>query len=290
MAAIAEMFDTSCEHGEGPLWDPVAQQFYWVDLLAGDYYKADYASGKVEKHSVGQALGVLALREKGGLVMGLHHGFGFFDEASGNLEMVVGGPEADNPETRFNDGAVDPAGRFFAGTMTFDGGKDIGKLYRLDPNGSITVLREKMLLPNGIGWSPDRSKFYLTDSFENMIYLYDYDLSSGDISNPRDFITFAKNEYPDGITVDSEGTIWVAMWEGGKISRFDDQGKKIEDIPVPVTYPTSCCFGGPDLKRLFITTSKLHLDEAGRQEQPLAGRILTIETDTVGQIEPQFKG
>ena len=278
------------EHGEGPVWCPIEQKFYCVDLLKGIYYKVDYETEEAEKYNVGQPLGVMALREKGGVVVAVRDGFGFFDEKTDRLELIAHSPEKEVDETRMNDGAVDPAGRFLAATMTYDGMKNIGNLYALEEGGHYQHLEKELLLPNGMGWSQDKRKFFLIDTHINRMYAYDYNLKSGEITNRSILIQWSKNEYPDGMAIDSEGGFWVAMWGGGKIIHFDADGKFKKDILVPVEHTTSCCFGGPDLTTLLITTSNLPLTAEEKLANPLAGRVFKIETNTKGQIQRRYKG
>ena len=284
------IFNIRADHGEGPVWDPQKRQLYWVDIMVGKYYKADYPSGDIEEHSIGQELGVLALRETGGIVMGVRDGFGFYEEETRTFRLLEDSPEKNNKKVRFNDGAVDPAGRFFAGTMEWEGKEDIGALYLLDMDHSHRLMEENIFITNGMGWSPDKKKYYMTDTFRNVIYVYDYDLSTGNISNRKNHITFDSNVYPDGMTIDSDGGFWVAIWGGAKIVRFDASGKKMEEILLPVLHPTSCCFGGDEMKTLFITTSRHPLSEAQRKEYPMAGRMFAMETDTRGMVEPRYRG
>ncbi|GJM33871.1 MAG: gluconolactonase [Saprospiraceae bacterium] len=290
MLQAEPIFDIKPEHGEGPIWCPIAQKFYCVDLLQGKYFKIDWKTGEAEAFDVGQALGVMALRENGGVVVAVRDGFGFFDEKTNVLQLIDNPPEMDVVETRMNDGAVDPAGRFFAGTMQYSGATDIGKLYRLNTDHSWDCLEENIYIANGQGWSPDERTYYLIDTMRNVLYAYDYDLETGNISNRRPHIQWPKDEYPDGMAMDSEGGFWVAMWEGSKVSHFDAAGKWVKDIAIPVLHTTSCCFGGPDLKTLLVTTSNLNLNEKEKAENPLAGRCFAIETDMVGAIEPRYKG
>lgn len=284
------IFPIRAEHGEGPVWDPITQQLYWVDILQGKYYRGAYPSGAVSSFTVGQPLGVLALRAGGGLVLAVRGGFGWWTETGNVLTMLPGAPEAGNPEVRFNDGAVDPAGRFFAGTMSWTGEGEQGKLYRLDPDGRIREVAQELTISNGLGWSPDRRTFFLTDTLRHVIYAYDYDLATGQIANQRPFLHFSEEEFPDGITIDSAGGCWVALWGKARIARFDAGGRRREDIALPVLHPTSCCFGGPDLTTLFITTSQVALTDRQKWEYPLAGRVFAVETDVRGQVQPRFAG
>ena len=151
-------------------------------------------------------------------------------------------------------------------------------------------MEDNIYITNGMGWSLDKRKFFMIDSLRNVVYAYDYDLSTGNISNRKNHITFERDVIPDGMTIDSEGGFWIAIWGGSKIIRFDNSGKMMEEIPLPVLHPTSCCFGGEDMKTLFITTSQNPLNEKEKREYPMAGYIFMMETDTVGRVEPRFKG
>ncbi|GLR18730.1 SMP-30/gluconolactonase/LRE family protein [Portibacter lacus] len=284
------IFDIKLEHGEGPVWCPIEGKFYCVDLLKGHYYKVDYQTQESERFDVGQALGVMALRAEGGSVVAVRDGFGTFDEERKTLTLIKNSPEREIHETRMNDGAVDPAGRFLAATMTYDGMKPVGNLYGLESDDHYTILEKNLLLPNGMGWSPDNKKFFLIDTHENAMFAYDYEMTSGKISNKTIHIQWSKEEYPDGMAIDSEGGFWVAMWMGSKIEHYDSGGKKIEEVKVPVLHTTSCCFGGKDMKTLLITTSNLNLSKAEKAANPLAGRVFSVETDIKGQVQKRYKG
>ena len=290
MLIAKPIFDIKPEHGEGPIWCPITQKFYCVDLLKGIYYKVDWETGVSEKYEIGQELGVMALCEKGTTVVAVRDGFGFFNEETKTLQLIENSPEIEVVKRRMNDGAVDPIGRFFAGTMEYDGANPTGKLYRLDQDKKWQCLENHIFIPNGMGWSPDANTYYMIDTFRNIMYAYDYDIETGNISNRRGHIQWEKDEYPDGMTIDAEGGFWIAMWLGSKVSHFDSSGKWIEDIHVPVLHTTSCCFGGRDLKTLLITTSNLNLSKKEKKENPLAGCCFAFKTNTIGQIEPRFKG
>jgi len=288
---VKPIFESIAEHGEGPVWDSFEQKLYWVDLLKGIYFKAYISSNEVEEFSIGQSLGFLALREnKKGLVMGVRDGFGFYNEDEKEFNLIEPSPEQHNSEVRFNDGAVDPKGRFFGGTMEWNGAKNKGKLFRLNTDHSWDQLDINFDIPNGMGWNPERDTFYLVDSNHHAIYAYAYDEDSGDLSNKRIHIQFKENEIPDGMCIDSEGGFWIAMWKGSKVIHFDKNGNKMEEIVMPVLHPTSCCFGGKDMKSLFITTSKKALSNKQLEQYPLAGRLFKVETNTIGQIEPRYNG
>ena len=284
------IFDIKPIHGEGPIWCPIEEKFYCVDLLKGSYFKVDYKTGHSKEFNIGQELGVMALCENGKIVTGVRDGFGIYDERTNELKLIKDSPEMDVKERRMNDGAVDPKGRFFAGTMEYNGANPTGNLYCLHLDHSVALLEQNIYITNGMGWSPDYRTYYMIDTMRNVMYAYDYNAETAGISNRREHIQWRKDEFPDGMTIDADGGFWVAMWEGNKVSHFDAEGDWVEDIYVPVHHVTSCCFGGKNKNILFITTSRLNLTEKEQKENPLAGRCFGVETNTKGQIEPRFKG
>lgn len=284
------IFELQTNLGEGPVWNPSNNELYWVDINTGRYHKAILPDGKVETFTIGQRLGALALREQGGLVLAVENGFGFFEEQTQEFTLLDNFEAYNTPEIRFNDGAVDPKGRFFAGTMDREERRPIGKLYRLNQDHTLQQLEENIYISNGMGWSLDHQTFFYIDTLTHCVAAYDYDLETGSITNRRVFIQFSKNEYPDGMTIDSEGGFWIAFWGAAKIGHFDAKGQRIEDIPVPALQPTSCCFGGPDMTTLFITSATRGLSEQQMQEMPLNGRLFMMETKVKGRIEPRFAG
>ncbi len=278
--------------GEGPVWSSEEQALYWVDIESNCFCRLYPTTGKYEVFDVGVAVGVLALRASGGLVMATKNGFAFWDRQKG-LRLIAD-PEAHKPHTRFNDGAVDSQGRFWAGTMC---GlpkmceEPEGSLYRIDPDCSVHIMETGLTISNGIGWSPDNKLMYLTDSPLRMIYVYDFDAATGTIENRRPFIHTPNEEgIPDGLTVDSEGCIWGARWGGWKVTRYDPGGKVEQEIRLPVQYPTSCAFGGEHLNELYITSAWTALSEEQRKNQPLAGDLLRVKTDIKGPERPKFAG
>ncbi len=282
--------DILAEHGEGPLWDPDRQLLYWVDIMQGRFYRSDLDQKATQTFLVGKPLGVLCVRQEGGLILAVERAFSFFDPAVEKEECLTPGlPEIDE-RVRMNDGAVDPAGRFLAGTMDYEESRPIGKLYCLDLDGSVKVLEDGLCITNGMSWSTDNRYFYLIDTPTHTIFRYDYDIESGNISNRISFKVFEDNEFPDGMTMDAEGGFWVALWGQSRVVHLDDQGKEMESIHLPAPHVTSCCFGGPDMDQLFITTSRIALDKAQKQKYPLAGRTFVVRTQYKGRKEPYYMG
>ena len=260
-------------------------------MLQGEFAKVDINNNnRTDIFSIGQALGTMALRESNGFVLAAENGFGLMGSENDTFLLLENSPIERKKEVRFNDGAVDPVGRFLCGTMEWDGAKDIGELYSLDTNGKTKLLETGLEISNGMDWTPDGKVFYLTDTLKHVIYAYDYNLETGDISNRRNHIVFAKDEFPDGMTVDVYGEFWVAMWGGSKIVHFDKAGHRLEEIMLPVSHPTSCCFGGENMDILFITTSQFPLTEDERRKCPDAGKTFAVKTKTKGQIQQRYRG
>lgn len=273
--------------GEGPLWHPEEAALYWVDIDGHCFYRLEPNSGEWDRFEAGLPVGALAFREQGGLLLATRDGFAFWDQGEEALRYIVD-PEANKPQSRFNDGAVDRSGRFWAGTL---GDGDNNHLYRLDPDGSVHMMESGVGISNGIGWSPDDRIMYYTDSPRHTIYAYDYDAASGSIANRRILVHDPEQPgVPDGLTVDQEGFIWSARWGGYCLLRYDPQGKVERKVEIPAECPTSCTFGGPDLDELYITSAWAALGEARMHEQPLAGDLFRLKAPAAGFPEPKFAG
>ena len=285
---VEPLFDVSVEHGEGPLWDPQTNQYYWVDLIKGEYTRGNLETGECHTFGIGEPLGVMALSENGDPVMATANGFGIYNETTQKYSLFEPSPEQNNTETRFNDGTVDPKGRFLAGTMLYDGSEPVGNFYRLNADQSFLELDQKMNIPNGMGFSPDGNTFFLVDTLQYKMWAYDYDLETGALSNKRAHMTFGKDELADGMTIDKAGHFWIAFYGAGKVVQYNENGNKLKEIAVPAPYTTSCCFGGKNMNQLFITTSRLVMNEEQIREFPLSGRCFEIEVDDViGVADPR---
>ncbi|HEY0753753.1 MAG TPA: SMP-30/gluconolactonase/LRE family protein [Ktedonobacteraceae bacterium] len=292
MSHIEHLLAVQNSLGEGPIWSEEEQRLYWVDIDGQTFSRFDPAKGTREVFNVGLCIGVLALRTRGGLVMVTEKGFAFWHEQSG-LQMLAD-PEAENPHTRFNDGAVDSQGRFWAGTMCRlerQCPEPERSLYRLDRDGFLVVCQTEVFLANGIGWSPDDRTMYFTDTTRRTIYAYDFDSTTGAITNRRSFIrTAADAGFPDGLAVDSEGFLWSACWGAGKLIRYDPAGKRERELLLPVAYPTSCAFGGQELDALYITSARKALSEQEKKRQTPDGDLSRVHIGIKGRPEPMFAG
>lgn len=195
--------------------------------------------------------------------------------------------ETEKPKNRFNDGKCDPQGRFWFGSISAEPGE--ASLYRYDPDGSLRVMETGLTISNGLGWSPDHTTFYLIDSGPKCIYAYDFEPMSGTIANRRTFIDFSPEPFtPDGLALDQEGYLWVALWDGWSVMRFTPAGEAVLRVPVPAQRPTCCTFGGVDRRTLYITTASVGLSEAEIETCLESGDLFSVQTDAIGLPTTQF--
>jgi sugar lactone lactonase YvrE len=279
--------------GEGPVWDTQERVIYWTDIEGRAYSRYLPQLDQMERVEVGARVGAFALRAGGGLVMATDRGFAFWDPQGRQLTPLAD-PEAGRPNMRFNDGKVDPRGRFWAGTMTEDESQYAAgpaSLYRLDPDLSVHRMDTGYAIANGLGWSPDERTMYVTDSPRRAIYAYDYDAATGVIANRRQLIsTDGESGVPDGLAVDADGFIWSARWGAGKVVRYDPAGAKEREVRLPVQYTTSCCFGGANLDALYVTSASQPVPPEKRAGQPLAGDLFRVGVGATGLPMMRFGG
>jgi D-xylonolactonase len=244
--------DYGCEIGENPLWHPLDNRLYWCDIPTGGLFRFDPRSGKHEQFHQGDPIGGFTIQADGSLLLFMARGAVKIWRENG-MEMVID-HLPDELETRFNDVIADPVGRVFCGMMPT---KDRpGRLYHLDTSGEIRMILDDISLPNGLAFSLDRKQLYFTDSMAYKVYRFDYDETSGDISNRQVFSTFTeKDGFPDGMTIDSEGYIWSALWDGYAIARFDPGGREERRIAIPARKSSSLTFGGEDLSDIYVTSA-----------------------------------
>jgi L-arabinonolactonase len=275
--------------GEGPVWSVTEQALYWVDIWKPALHRWHPGSGERQTWMMPAPIGCFALRTGGGAVVALKTGLFFFNFETQVIELLID-PEADQTDTRFNDGKCDRQGRFWAGTMDDDNESEPkGRLYRLDGDLSLHSIKEHVIVANGLGWSPDNRTMYFTDSPLKTIFAYDFDAVNGSIANER---VFAQDTvgFPDGLTVDAEGFVWSAKWGGWRVTRYAPDGSIDRELEMGIEKPTSCTFGGPDLTQLYVTTARIGIDANELKLQPLAGCVLVVETDVKGVPDPQFAG
>ena len=270
-------------HGEGPVWSERWGGLRWVDMLAGDILSL-VADGIINRRHVGTIAAALRPRRRGGAVIGVERGFAL-EEADGTIKHMD--ELWTDTNVRMNEGGCDPDGRFYCGSMAYDQQPDAGTLYRLDPDGSVRVVLENVTISNGLEWSPDGSRTYYNDSPTQRIDVFDYEVESG-LSGRRPFAEVpAEVGLPDGLTVDEEGGVWVALYGGGSVRRYTPEGMLDEVIEVPAKQVTACAFGGRHLDQLFITTSREDLKPG---EDPLAGSLFQAAVGVAGMPVREFVG
>ncbi len=278
---LERIADYECITGENPLWHPDEGRLYWVDIPTGRLFRYDPRTGHHEQCLEGEPIGGFTIQADGALLLFMARGAvrvwhdGFIKTL---IEEIP-----DERTTRFNDVIADPEGRVFCGTMPTS--ERLGRLYRLDPDGRLTILLEGIGTSNGLGFTPDLQGLYYTDSRRRVIYLFDYDRATGAISNQRIFVRTPEGEgVPDGLTVDAEGYVWSARWDGSALYRYAPDGREVLRLPFPAKKVSCPTFGGADYKDLYVTTA------GGRnkaEEGPGAGALFRVRPGIRGV--PEFR-
>jgi sugar lactone lactonase YvrE len=262
--------------GEGPIWDDRAQVLWWVDIKAPSLHRYEPATGETRSWPMPSRLGTVALRERGGLVGAFKDGFCWIDPETGAVTPIAD-PEAHLPDNRFNDGGVDAAGRFWAGTMDDAEQDPTGHLYRLDPSGKVKSYEAHISITNGVDWSLDGRTLYFTDTTGGTIYAYAFDPATGEPGGRRVFAQVPESDgHPDGLVVDAEDHVWGAHWGGARFTRYRPDGSIERVLPIPAPQVTSACFGGPNLDILYVTSAVIGLDDATRALYPAAGSVFAV--------------
>jgi sugar lactone lactonase YvrE len=273
--------------GEGPTWDAGTGSLVWVDILGSAVHRFDPGAGTDGVTPVSQHVGAAKPRVGGGLVLNLRDGIGLL-EPSGELRWLVYWAR---DGMRGNDAAVDPAGRLWAGTMRYDQQPGGGFLARVDPGGRATVVLPAVTISNGIGWSPDERRMYYVDSPTRRIDVFDFETGTGEVTNQRPFTEIGDTDgVPDGLCVDADGCVWVAVHGAGQVRRYTPDGALDRTIDVPARQTTACCFGGPDLADLYVTTAREGFTEADAAAQPLAGSLFVATGIGGGLPSARFPG
>jgi L-arabinonolactonase len=290
MTRILRLDVPQCAVGEGPVWDVAEQALYWIDIIGKKVLRYDPANGSVRTWDVPDIIGSMALRTDGGAIVALANGVHTLDFETGDVTMLATSPDL-NEQVQLADGKVDRRGRFIVGSSDRGMKEARGKLYALDPGAcGLREIDDDIFLANGPCWSPDDRIFYHADSIRKTIYAYDYDIESGTLANRRSFAsTEDLGGIPDGATVDSEGHVWSAICEGGKLVRFHPDGSIERIVAFPLKLPGSVMFGGPSLAQLYVPT--LSPAFMGRDADPFDGSTFVIEGECVTGIEePRFAG
>jgi sugar lactone lactonase YvrE len=274
--------------GEGPVWDDREQCVWWVDILGESIHRTDPVTGQDDVIPVGQMVGALGLRDRGGLVAAVRDGFVGIDAASGRVERLAD-VEADRPSSRMNDGKVDPRGRFWAGTTDIDHRPGLGTLYRLDADLTVSPMLPEVTISNGLDWTADGATMYFIDTPTRRVDRFSFDPSTGSIADRTMAVSIRAGD-PDGMTLDAEDHLWVALWDGWAVERYAPDGSLELRVEVPAAQATSCTFGGSDLDLLFITTAQKDFSAGGKPGQPHAGGLFVCRPGVRGRPAHRFAG
>lgn len=278
-----------CDHGEGPVWDAAAGLLYWVDMLAGLLHQLDPATGQVSTRRVGDVVAAVRPRATGGLVMALEREFALLDPDAGAPRGL--GELWSDPSIRFNEGGCDRQGRFYCGSMSYQeqDRPHVGSLFRLDPDGTVSVVIDGGVgISNGIVWTPDGGTCYYIDTPTSRVDAFDAG-PDGTLSGRRPVVELREpaGGFPDGMCLDTEGGLWVAIWGGAAVHRYWPDGTLDLVVPIPVKQVTACSFGGPDLADLYITTSR-QVGNPG--EERTAGALYRCRPGFTGVLDTPFNG
>ena len=277
------IIDIKATLGEGPSWKAKTGTLYWVDILGKKVHVHHPADNSNHALDVSDMVGCVVPEKNGSLILALRDRFSRLDPVSGQ-ETLIAALDGIPENVRFNDGKCDPAGRLLAGTMDMGAKSPLGALYILESSGAVRVLLKDICISNGLTWSPDYKTFYYIDTLTHRVQAFDYDLEKGELANGRVVIEVPEAlGLPDGMTSDMEGKLWIAMWQGAAVTRWDpNSGELLETIPVPAKNVSSCIFGGPEMNELYITSARQDLDQAALEAYPLTGGLFRLKTDVQG--------
>jgi sugar lactone lactonase YvrE len=283
------VFPILCELGEGALWDERHARLYWVDIVENKVFVFDPKNRSNLAYDVGESVGTVTLTRNDKFLVALRGGFACLDPETGELTRIAD-PEADLSGNRFNDGKCDPQGRLWAGTMVEHGPWGGASLYCLDTDLSVRKMLDRVTTSNGLTWSRDSRRFFYIDTPTHQVVVFDFDPASGEITNRRLVVEIPRElGSPDGMTIDEEDHLWIALWGGSSVIRVNPTGGKIEyRITLPADAVTSCAFGGPGLDELYITTACVGLDADRRKAQPRAGSLFRAKVPYRGVGSHRF--
>jgi sugar lactone lactonase YvrE/DNA-binding IclR family transcriptional regulator len=276
--------------GEGPIWSTRDSALYWVDILTPSVH-CHRGPGLNTSTPLGSMVSVAVPKTSGGLLLATPSGLMGWPAPEEPLEWFSH-PDSERANNRYNDGKCDRRGRLWVGSMDMGATANRGSLFKVEADGQFTRMESGLTVANGLGWSPDNRLMYFTDSFRRTIYQYEFDLDAGTLSNRRPLIVLGPEEgSPDGLTVDQDGCLWVALWDAWSVVRFSPQGREVMRVRLPVPRPTSCCFGGSQLDTLYVTSASVRLSAQSLQAAPLSGSLFALQIPGVkGLPETLFAG
>ena len=278
--------DVGAMLGEGPVWLASESALFWVDIKGRKIFRLG-PDGALDQWDAPFRVGSLSPRRGGGFLAGTDQGLAEIDLTTGHFRIIAH-PEADRPDNRFNDGKVDRAGRLWVGSMDDSEQAAAGALYRVGPGLECSRVDDGYTVTNGPAFSPSGSVMYHNDSGRQLTYAFDLD-TAGNATDRRIFAKYGEGDgYPDGMTVDSEGCLWIAFWDGWCLRRLSPTGERLATVPMPVQRPTSCAFGGEALDRLYVTSASIGLTPEERVAQPCAGGLFMLDAGVAGLAELPF--
>jgi sugar lactone lactonase YvrE len=278
---VEQITEPLAYHGEGPVWSEAWGGLRWLDMLTGDVLSLA-PDGTVARRHIDKVVAAVRPRRRGGAVIAVERGFAI-EDADGTVTPMD--PLWNDGDVRMNEGGCDPDGRFYCGSMAYDQREGAGAVHRLDPDGSTAVVLDGVTISNGLEWSPDGRRAFYADTATERIDVFDYDRERG-LTGRRTFAAVPGCN-PDGLTVDSEGGVWVALYDGGAVRRYAPDGTLDEVVELPVSKTTACTFGGRRLDRLFITTSR---EDLAPGAEPQAGALFACTPGVTGVPVREFAG
>lgn len=284
------VLDAKATLGEGPSWHHGINKLFWVDIEGKAVHLFDPKTKEDKLFPVGQRVGCIAPLADGNILAALQNGIHFMNIQTGELSFLDN--PIDDPDIRFNDGKCDPAGRFWMGTMHLEQKKGVAALYRMDADNNIRQILDGVTVSNGLVWTADKKTMYYIDTPTHAVRAFDYDEGNGNISRGRIAFEIPESEgSPDGMTIDVEGNLWIALWGGGGVACFDPAtGKMLRKIQVPAPHTTACTFGGDDFKTLYITSARDGLSEEQLNQYPQSGGLFAIQPGVAGLPASFFAG
>jgi len=276
---VRVLLPAQAELGEGAIWNPHDEKLYWVDIEGQALHIFDPATGHDRQLATNSRVGTVVPAEPGFVLVALQSGIHRMDTATGTLTQLTAPLDSN---VRFNDGKCDPAGRFWVGTLVLDDSHGGAVLYRLDADHRLRLVLDQVTISNGLIWTADRQTMYYIDTPTQTVQAFDYADATGAITNGRVVIRIPDGA-PDGMTIDADGNLWIALWGGGRVVCYDPRtGALLHTVPVPAPNPSSCAFGGPELKTLFITTARQGLSEEILRQFPHSGDLFCTTPGVAG--------
>jgi sugar lactone lactonase YvrE len=274
------------EVGEGPVWDQDENVLVWIDVTKGLVHRFNPETGVNSSLEVGTHIGAIALRDSRSYLAAVRDGFANIDKSSGEIEYLA--KVLTDAETRFNDGKCDPYGNFIAGTMRYEPKPNTAALYSYDRTGKVKTILTGIGLSNGLCWDDSGKSFFYIDTLTNQIARFEYDGEAGIVSAKQVIYQVEGGGSPDGMTIDLEGNLWVALWGGSRVICIEQSGRLLRELAMPVSQPTSVIFGGANLDLLYITSANYLLSSQELASQPLAGSLFVADVGATGRAEPIF--